>query len=124
MRRLHWSSTSLGYMKPSTPGIVVILRNRLSSHRPIQIFVVDLGLRGHIGLEHFDLVLAQERVHWVFGIFEIDELPGAGGAVFAAGGSEPLGDAVVAEGALVDGVLLGMEVAAAVGARLHAVAAA
>ena len=47
-----------------------------------------------------------------------------GGAVLAAGGRKSLGDAVVAEGALIDRLLLGMQVAAAVRAGLHAVAAA
>src|SRR5262249_21120904 len=119
MRRLHWSSTSLGYMNPSTPGII----DSPLPDRPIQVLVIDLGLSGHIGLQNFDLVDAQKLVHGILRIFEIDQLPRAGGAILAAGGSETPGDAVVTERALVDRVLLGMQVAAAVGAGLDAVAA-
>ena len=59
----------------------------------------------------------------ILGVLEIDQLARAGGTVFAACGGESLGDAVVAEGAFVDGLALGVEVAATVGTGLDAVAA-
>src|SRR5215469_2439894 len=120
MSTLHCSSTSLGYMKPSTPGIIT----RSLSHCSIQVFVVDLGLGCHIWLQYLYLVVAQKLVHRVLGIFEIHQLAGAGGAVLAARRSQSLGDAVVTQGAFIDCVGFGMQIAAAIGARLHAVTAA
>src|SRR5947208_13807777 len=95
MRTLHWSSTSLGYMKPSTPGIIEL------PHRHIQVLVLDLGIGGHVGLEDLNLVVLHKVVNGVLGILEIDQLTGAGGAVLAAGGSESLSDAVVTESAFI-----------------------
>src|SRR5947209_6528734 len=57
-------------------------------------------------------------------MLEIDELARASGAILAARGSESLSNAVITEGALIDGILFGVEIAAAVGAGLDAVAAA
>ena len=59
-----------------------------------------------------------------FGILQIDELPRAGRADFAARRRQALRDAVVAERALVGRVRARVDVAAAVRAGLHAVAAA
>src|ERR1035441_4565921 len=120
MRRPHCNSISLGYMKPSTPGITVVS----SSHRTVQVFVIELGSGGHVGLQNLHLVVAQKFVHGVLGVLEIGQLARAGRAVFAAGGSEALGDAVVAERALIHRFGIGMQVAAAVRAGLHAVTAA
>src|ERR1035441_8206091 len=98
MSTLHCNSTSFGYMKPSTPGIII---RSYSAHRAIQMLVVDLGSRGHVRFQDLDFVGAQDFVDGVFGVLEIHQLPRARGAVFAAGGGEALGDAVVAQGALV-----------------------
>ena len=76
------------------------------------------------GFKTVTLLFAQELVHRVLGVLEIHQLPRAGGAVLAAGRGQALGDAVVAERALVHGFGFGVQVAAAVGAGLHAVAAA
>src|ERR1035437_11071238 len=110
MRRPHCNSISLGYMKPSTPGIIV----RSSSHRTVQVFVIELRSGGHVRLQHLHLVVAQELVYGVFGVLEIHQLARTGGAVFAAGGGEPPADAVVAERALIHRVRVRMQVAAAV----------
>src|ERR1051326_5739934 len=96
MRTLHWSSTSFGYMKPSTPGIIEL------PHRHIQVLVLDLGIRGHVGLEDLYLVVLHKVVNGVLGIFEVDQLARAGRAVLAAGGRKSLGDAMVTEIALID----------------------
>src|ERR1039457_1250808 len=121
MSTLHCSSTSFGYMKPSTPGII---NRSYSAHCAIQILVVDLGSRGHVRFQNLDLAGAQDFVDRVFGALEIHQQTGAGGAVFAAGRGEALGDAVVAQGALVDGLRLRMQIAATIRAGLHTVAAA
>src|ERR1039458_7294537 len=65
----------------------------------------------------------QEGVDGVVRIFQVAQLARAGGAALAAGGGEALGDAVIAECALVGDFLLGVKVAAAVGTGLHAVGA-
>src|SRR5271157_3407116 len=106
MRRLHCNSISLGYMKPSTPGIMVVS----SSHRTVQVFVIELGSGGHVWLQDLHFVVAQKLVHGVLGILEIHQLARAGGAIFAAGGGEALGDAVVTERALIDRFGIGMQV--------------
>src|ERR1035437_4495861 len=108
-------------MKRSTPGIIVSL---LLSHRAVEVLVIDLGLRRHVRLQHRDFVIAQKRVHRVVGILEVHQLARAGGAILAAGSGQTLGNAVVADGALVHGFGFGLQIAAAVGAGLHAVAAA
>src|SRR2546423_2830132 len=105
-------------MSPSRPEIIS------PPHRHVQILVFDLGLGRHVGLEDLDSVVLQKIVNGILGVLEIDELPGAGGAVLATRGGEALGDAVVTEIALIDGLFLRMEVAAAVRAGLDAVAAA
>src|ERR1035438_5221114 len=120
MRMLHCNSTSLGYMKPSTPGIIV----RSLTHRAVEVLVIDLGFGSHLPLQYLYFVLAQEFMHRILGIFEIHQLARAGGAILAAGGSQPLGNAVVAQSTLIHRVLFGMQIAAPVGAGLHAVAAA
>src|ERR1019366_6719146 len=116
MRRPHCSSISLGYMKPSTPGIII----RSSSDRAIQGLVIELRSGCHVWLQDLHLVVAQKFVHGVLGVLEIHQLAGASWAIFAAGGGEALADAVVAEGALIHRILIGMQVAAAVRAGLHA----
>src|SRR5208337_4704961 len=108
MRTLHCSSTSFGYMKPSTPAIIASLP---LSHSAVQVLVVDLGLGGHVRLQYLDLVVAQDLVHRVLGILEIHQQARSGGAVFAAGRGEPLGDAVITERAFVNRLLPGMQVA-------------
>src|ERR1035441_6101478 len=120
MSTLHCSSTSFGYMKPSTPGI--INRSYLADFA-VQVFVVDLGSRGHVRFQDLDLVGAQDFVDRVFGILEIHQQTGAGGAAFAAGRGEALGDAVVAQGALVHGLRSRVQISAAIWAGLHTVAA-
>src|SRR5215471_14606564 len=117
---LHCNSTSLGYMKPSTPGIIV----RSLSHRAVQVFVVDLGFGSHLRFQDRYLVLAQEFVDRVLRILEIDQLPRRGGAILAARGGQPLGDAVITQRALVRGAGFRMQVTAAVRACLNAVPAA
>src|ERR1039458_2295498 len=121
MSTLHCSSTSFGYMKPSTPGII---NRSYSADLAIQVLVVDLGSRGHVRFQDLDLAGAQNFVDRVFGVFEIHQQTGAGGAVFAAGRSEALGDAVVTQGALVHGLRFRVQVPAAIRAGLHTVAAA
>src|SRR5260370_15529564 len=120
MSTLHCSSISLGYMNPSTPGIII----GLLSNRTVQVLVIDLRLGRHLGLQDHHFVFAQEFVDRILGVLEIDQLARAGGTGFAACGGESLGDAVVAEGAFVDGLALGVEVAATVGTGLDAIAAA
>src|SRR5690349_6941621 len=116
----HCSSTSFGYMKPSTPGII----HWLLSDGPVQVLVVHLRLGSHLRLQNGDLVVAQEFVDRVVGILEVDKLARLRRAVFAARGRQALGDAVVTERALVGGLGLGMQITAAVGAGLHTVTAA
>ena len=67
---------------------------------------------------------AQELVDRVLRVLEVAEHPRLGGAGLAAGGGEPLRDPVVAEAALVHRLGARVDEAAAVGAGLHAVAAA
>ena len=66
------------------------------------------------------------RNSWIgsFGFLQIAEGARPGRAGLAAGGGQPLGDPVIAEGALVHRVRARVDEAAAVGAGLHAVAAA
>src|SRR5262245_11670240 len=111
---LHCSSVSLGYMKPSTPGIMI----SSLSHRSVQVLVVDLGFGGHLWFQNGDLVVAQEGVHGILGVLEVHQLPRLGGAVFAAGGGQAFGDAVVTEGALIHRFGFGIEVTATVRAGL------
>src|SRR5208283_6208618 len=121
MRTLHCSSTSFGYMKPSTPAIIASLP---LSHSAVQVLVVDLGLGSHVRLQYLDLVVAQDFVHRVLGVLEIHQQARPGRAVFATRRGEPPRDAVVTERAFVHRLLLRMQVAATVRAGLHAVAAA
>src|SRR5271165_4143586 len=69
---LHWSSTSFGYMKPSTPGIIVnrlliapAVSRRSSSHRTIQVVVKHLGMGRHVGFQDLNVVGLQEFVNRV-----------------------------------------------------------
>ena len=66
----------------------------------------------------------QEFMNGVVRIFEIGELPRAGGASFAARCGKAFGDAVVAERAFFRGIRFWIQKAAAVWARLNAIAAA
>src|ERR1035441_4119666 len=81
-------------MKPSTPGII---NRSYSAHFAIQVLVVDLGSGGHVRFQDLDHVGAQDLVDGVFGVLEIHQQTGAGGATLAAGRGEALGDAVVAQ---------------------------
>src|ERR1035441_9959387 len=121
MSTLHCNSTSFGYMKPSTPGIII---RSYSAHRAIQVLVINLGSRGHVRFQDLDFVGAQDFVDGVLRASQIHQQTGAGGAVFAAGRGEALGDAVVAQGTLVHGLRLRVQIAAAIRAGLHTVAAA
>src|SRR6516164_462739 len=114
MSTLHCNSISLGYMNPSTPGIVI----GLLSDRTIQVLVIDLGLGRHLRLQDHHFALAQEFVDRILGVLEIHQLARPGGTVLAARRGESLGDAVVAEGALIDRLALRVEVAAAIRAGL------
>src|SRR5689334_8502071 len=62
-------------------------------------------------------------MHRVLGVLEIDQLPRARRAVLAAGSGKSLGDAVVAESALVHRLFLRMQVAAAIRAGLDTIPA-
>ena len=93
------------------------------SHRTIQAVIEILGAGSQMGFQHLHAVRFQEGVNGIVGIFQIGELPSAGGAVFAARGGKAFGDAVIAKRAFIGHVLGGMEVAAAVGAGLDAIAA-
>src|SRR5215469_9867751 len=117
MRTLHWSSTSFGYMNPSMGAISL-------SHRTIQAVVKILCAGGQMRFQDLHAVRFQKGVNGIVGILEVCELPRAGGATFAARGGQALGDAVIAERAFVGDMLGGMEVTAAVGASLNAIAAA
>jgi len=57
----------------------------------------------------------------VFGVLEVDELSGTGGARLATGSCEALGYPVVTKRALICNFLGGMNVAASIGACLHAI---
>ena len=101
IRTLHCSSTWLGYMKPSTPGITRPLstrpvternhhRTETSSHCAIEAVVHDLGVSGHVRLQNLDAVRFQKLVDRVVGILEVGQLAGAGRGGFATGREEPL----------------------------------
>src|SRR5690349_24846037 len=77
-----------------------------------------------MGLQHLDMMRPQEFMNGVVRIFEIGELPRAGGASFAARCGQAFGDAVVAERAFFRGIRFWIQKAAAVWARLNAIAAA
>src|SRR5271169_3877710 len=93
-------------------------------HRPVEAVVEDFRPRGELRLQDLDLVGPQELVDRVFRILEVDELPRARRAAFAAGRREALRDAVVAQVALVDRLRSRDDEPAPVRAGLHAVAAA
>src|SRR5512135_1788415 len=125
MRMLHWSSTSLGYMNPWTAGNTLPIGVlRLLPHRAVEAVVVDLGARRHLRLQHEHVVLAQELMDRVLFVLQVAELPRARGARLAARRRQALGDALVAQRALVGRLGPRVDEPAAVGACLHAVAAA
>src|ERR1017187_3688493 len=66
----------------------------------------------------------QEGVNGIVGILEVGQLARAGRTRLAAGGSQVLGDPVIAERAFVRDLFFVMDVAAAVRAGLHAIGAA
>src|SRR5215471_13497631 len=105
---LHCSSVSLGYMKPSTPGIMI----SSLSHRSVQVLVVDLGFGGHLWFQDRHFVVAQEGVHGILGVLEVHQLPRLGGAVLATSRGQAFSDAVIAEGALIHRFGFGIQVAA------------
>ena len=90
----------------------------------VEAVVVGLRAGGEVRLEHLDLVGSQVDMDRIVGILEVPEPAASGRAHLGTGGGEALGDAVVAEIALVHGVGAGIDEAAPVGAGLDAVAAA
>src|SRR5208283_2672083 len=113
---LHWSSTSFGYINPSIS--VVSLANRA-----IQAVVKHLRSCGEMRFENLHIVGLQKRMDWIFGILQVNQLSGAGWAHFTTCGRQTSCDPVVAQRALIGGVLSGMKEAATVGTSLDAVAA-
>ena len=93
------------------------------SHRSVEPVVEDLRAGRHLRLQHLDGVRAQELVNRIARVLQIRELARAGRTGLAARRLQPLRDAVVAERALVRRVGPRIDVAAAVGTGLHAVAA-
>src|SRR6185369_7671822 len=99
MRTLHWSSTSFGYMNPSTPGmslLPVALGHRRAKtdglpHRAVQSVVVDLGACRHLWLQHLNLVRAQVLVRRIVRVLQIGDLARARRTDLDARGDQPLG---------------------------------
>src|SRR5512140_3351167 len=123
MRMLHWSSTSFGYMKPSTPARMCSISASLPD-RPVEPVVVQLRTGRHLGLQDLDLVRLEEFVDRVRRVLQVPELPTPGRAGLAARGRQALRDPVVAERALVDRLGPRVDVPAPVRTGLDAVAAA
>src|SRR5271157_86077 len=124
---LHWSSISLGYMKPSTPGISVtslLVASKPSSHRTIQAGVKDLGVGRHVRFQDLDAMGFQELVNRVVGILQVRQLPRPGRTRLAACGGQAFRDPVIAESAFLGGLGFRIDEAATVGAGLHAIPAA
>src|SRR6185437_8602067 len=104
MRTLHWSSTSFGYMKPST-GICKSSSfpkthtrfAKLLAHRAVHAVVKNFCSRCHVRFQYLHRVRAQEFMNRVIRILQVRELPRAGGTDFAASRSQSLGDAVITE---------------------------
>src|SRR5579864_7065011 len=96
-------------------------KSSLLPHRAVKAVVIELGLRGQVRLEHLYLVAPQEFVNRIFRILQVGQLARARGAVFAAGRGQSLGDAVIAERALLRHVLFRMQKATSIRARLYAV---
>jgi hypothetical protein len=69
------------------------------------------------------VVRLQKRMDWIFGIFQVNQLPRAGWTHFTARRRQTFCDSVIAQRAFIGCVLGGMKEAAAVGTRLDAVAA-
>src|SRR4051812_45191883 len=117
MRMLHWSSTSLGYMNPCTPGMTCLLGETARPslpNGPVETVVIDLGAGRHLRLQDLDWMRAQELVHRIGRVLEIRDLPRARRARLATGRLQPLRDAVIAERALVGGIGARIDVAAPV----------
>ena len=72
-------------------------------------------------LEHLHGVSLEKLVDRVFRVLEVNELSCTGWAGLAAGGREALRDPVIAKRALVRHFPGGMNVAASIWARLHAI---
>src|ERR1035437_3185422 len=123
MRMLHWSSTSFGYMKPSTPASICSIVASLPDG-PVKSVVEDLRPGRHLRLQDVDLVVLEEFVNGVVRVLEIAQLARARRAGLTAGGREALRDPVVAERALVDRLGPRVDEAAAVRAGKDAVPAA
>src|ERR1035437_4450234 len=66
----------------------------------------------------------QELVDRIVGILQVSQLASTGRTVFAAGGRESFGDAVIAERTFLGGFLLRIDETASVRTCLHAIAAA
>ena len=98
--------------------------SRASFHLSVEIRVVDLRLGVQVRLEHVDLVHALQPRQRAGDAVHVTEHAGLRRTDLDARRQQSFRDAVVAEGALVGGLLLGVQVARAVRAGLDAVAAA
>src|SRR5512140_3280970 len=121
MRMPHWSSTSFGYMKPSTPASICSIVASLPD-RPVESVVEDLRPGRHLRFQDLDLVGLQELVNGVVRILQVAQPARSRRARLAARGREPPRDPVVAERALVDRVGPRVDETAAVRAGGDAVA--
>src|SRR5579862_4598643 len=128
MRTLHWSSTSFGYMKPSTGMCTCLLIARRSSHRTssdrtIHAVVKNLCACRHVRFQNLHGMSPQKFVNRVVRILQVGELARSGGTDLATRRREPLRDPVITERAFLRRVGLGIDEAASVGAGLYAVTA-
>src|SRR5579864_4482063 len=129
MSTLHCSSTSFGYMKPSTGICTILLRvpgetprdsGRPAglpylSNRTVHAVVENLRSGRHVRLENLHCVRSQELVNRIFGILQVGELASSGRADFGARCGQPFSNAVIAERAFLRRVGLGIDEAASVG---------
>src|SRR5258708_6382574 len=93
------------------------------SNSPVQRFVIDLGAGGHVRLQDLYAVVLQKLVYRVFRVLQVHQLTAPRRASLDARRIQALADAVVAQRTLIHRVLLGIDVAAAIWARHHAVSA-
>src|SRR5579864_9118699 len=120
---LHWSSTSFGYMKPSTGICTSLLIAPNLSHGTVHAVVKHLPPSRHLRLQNLHAMRFQELMNRIFGILQIGKLPRPRGTDLAASGRQPLGDAVIAKRALLRRVRLGIDEAAPIRTRLHTIPA-
>src|SRR5215475_9522756 len=116
IKTLHWSSTSLGYMNPSTTCISL-------ADRAVQAVVEHLRAGREMRLQHLHRVGLEKFVNGIVGIFQICQLPCPGRAVLTARRGQPFADAVITQRAFVSCVLCRVKEPATVGASLNAIAA-